>query len=144
MSEHLEQVAVIKWADIKHIRIFSVPNGGHRHRMVAIKLKMEGVRAGVPDLVIPYARNGYHALFIEMKFGKNRITPEQKNWISWLNGQKYLAVVCYGADAAIKAIEVFFSDTSVTSEETKEKLEKLIEKIRNLVSILPLGDYTNE
>ena len=55
MSEHDEQVLIFKWARLSEGRwpelalLFAIPNGGHRHKAVAAKLKAEGVRAGVPD-----------------------------------------------------------------------------------------------
>jgi len=72
--EHDEQVTVIEWAD-NHTRqfkelawLFAIPNGGHRSKAQAGKLKAEGVRAGVADLCLPIARRGYNALYIEMKY----------------------------------------------------------------------------
>jgi hypothetical protein len=44
--------------------IFHVPNGGHRVKAVAAKLKAQGVKAGMPDLVLPMARGGFFGLYI--------------------------------------------------------------------------------
>ena len=60
--EHESQVAVINWCRMARKdypeaqRIFAIPNGGARHVAVAIKLKAEGVRQGVPDLCLPVPR----------------------------------------------------------------------------------------
>jgi hypothetical protein len=107
MSEHSEQVAVIQWKNMLQNRyielglLFAVPNGGLRNRMVAIKLKAEGVQPGVPDLILPVARKGYHGLVIEMKFGDNKLTLEQRWWMEALATQGYLTVTCHSADEAI-------------------------------------------
>ena len=58
--EGLEQAALIKEISLRYPAaaklIYHVPNGGHRHKLVASKLKEQGVKAGVPDLVLPMAR----------------------------------------------------------------------------------------
>ena len=64
MSEHLEQCAVFDFARYAGIRLFAIPNGGHRHKAVAVKLRAEGVCAGVPDLMVPEAHGGFNGLFI--------------------------------------------------------------------------------
>lgn len=113
MSEHTEQAALFSWADLQMGRwpelrmMYAVPNGGHRHKATAAKLKAEGVRAGVPDICLPVARHGYHGLYIEMKYGRNTPTEEQTAWLDALSEQGYLAVVCWGYDEAKRAIEEY-------------------------------------
>ena len=107
--EHNEQVALFEWAaydkrpELK--MLFAVPNGGHRHKAVAGKLKAEGVKAGVEDVFLDVARGGYHGLRIEMKAGKNKPTPEQKDWMARHNAEGYLAIVCYSWAEAREVIE---------------------------------------
>ncbi len=107
--EHDDQVALFQWAaydkrpEIQ--MLFAVPNGGHRHKAVAGKLKAEGVKAGVEDVFLDVARGGYHGLRIEMKAGKNKATPEQRDWMARHNAEGYLAIVCYGWAEARDAIE---------------------------------------
>lgn len=108
MSEHLEQAALIVWTQLKghpYNLIFAIPNGGHRHPRTATFLKAEGVKPGVPDLMLPVACGGYHGLFIEMKFGRNPPTKEQKEKLAALQEQGYAAHVCYGWEAAREVIE---------------------------------------
>ena len=45
--------------------LFHIPNGGKRNKLEAIRLKREGVRAGVPDLFLPVARGKYHGMFAD-------------------------------------------------------------------------------
>ncbi len=105
VSEHSEQCAVIEYCKIRRYPVFAIPNGGSRNKAEAAKLKAEGVSAGVPDLFIPIPKQGCHGLFIEMKVGKNRTSPEQDEWLALLRKNCYKAAVCYGADAAIKTID---------------------------------------
>jgi hypothetical protein len=107
MSEHSEQAALFEWAawkvnqGVEPLRwMYAIPNGGHRHKATAAKLKAEGVRAGVPDICLPFPAHGYHGLYIEMKVGKNKPTPSQIDYMTWLTGCGYLALVAWGFDEA--------------------------------------------
>jgi len=110
MSEHLEQAALFQWAEIYKNRapalemLFAVPNGGKRHVKTAITLKAEGVKAGVPDVWLPVPSRIYHGMVIEMKFGKNTVTEEQKAWLLNLENHGWFTAVCYSWEAA--AIEI--------------------------------------
>lgn len=84
--ERMEQVALFEWLDEHAIGLpelalaFAVPNGGKRSIGAAGKLKMEGVKPGVPDIVLPVPRGGYGALYVEMKTAGGSITPSQADW----------------------------------------------------------------
>jgi hypothetical protein len=99
--EHQSQKALMTWAKravvtMPELRwLFAIPNGGDRHPITAAKLKAEGVKKGVLDLMLPVARCGYHGLFIEMKAGRNKPTAEQLEFMAFLTEQGYLAVICW-------------------------------------------------
>lgn len=108
-SEHDEQCALVRWFDLQYPalrgRLFAIPNGGHRNKATAGKLKAEGVRAGVPDLCLPVARHGFHSLYIELKAKGGRLQPSQDDWLSFLGSQGNMAVLCIGFEAAKETIE---------------------------------------
>lgn len=121
MSEHSEQSAVIDWArKLENLypelgMLFAVPNGaklpyvkdpksGRRYSPEAFKLRAEGLRKGVPDLCLPVARQGFCGMFVEMKVGDNKPSPEQVAYLDALAGHNYYAAVCWGADDAISSI----------------------------------------
>jgi len=111
--EHLEQKALFQWATVKGgklLLLYAIPNGGHRHKAVAAKLKAEGVRAGVPDMCLPVARKGYHALYIELKAGKNKPTQSQKVWLEALEREGNKAVCCTGWLEAKAIIEDYLRE----------------------------------
>jgi hypothetical protein len=83
----------------------AIPNGGFRTKVTAAKLKAEGVKAGVLDTHLPVARGGYHGLWIEMKYGRNKPTEEQKWWIEELRSQGHFVTVCYGWEPAAETLE---------------------------------------
>lgn len=113
VSEHTHQVNLIKWFDLKHKefagRLFAIPNGGQRNIIVATKLKAEGVRSGVPDLMLPVQRGKFGGMFVEMKKIKGNITGSQSEWLGFLNSQGYYATVCYGFDDAAGEINKYLS-----------------------------------
>lgn len=103
-SEAQEQSIVVQYCDIKKFPIFAIPNGGSRHPIEAANLKKQGVKAGVPDLMLPIAKHGYHGLFIEMKVGYNKPTDNQRKWAEKLSKNGYLVKTCWSADEAINLI----------------------------------------
>ena len=103
-TESQEQEVVIKYCDYKRIPIFHIPNGGSRNRIEAANLKRQGVKAGVPDLMLPVAKQGYNGLFIEMKVGYNKPTDNQLKWARILSKNGYLVKTCWGAEEAINLI----------------------------------------
>ena len=111
VHESVEQTCLFRWAGYMMGKypelklMYHVPNGGSRNKIEAANLKMQGVKAGVPDVVLPVARGKYHALYIEMKAGKNKPSEKQKEWIADLTQENNLAVVCYGWEAASRVIE---------------------------------------
>ena len=106
-SEDAEQEAVVEYCDLLHIPIVHIPNEGKRSLSYAARMKKMGLRRGFPDLLVPLARGGYHGLFIEMKYGKNKTTKEQKEWLERLSAEGYACAVCYNAAEAIKTIESY-------------------------------------
>jgi len=116
MSEHSEQVALFQWAEItKHqypelALLHAIPNGGNTNAARGRWLKAEGLKAGVPDIMLPVARCGWHGLYIELKFDKNKPTKKQKQWLDALTEQGYLATACWGMDEAQALIESYLED----------------------------------
>jgi len=118
-KEFAEQKKVIKWwhwaartYGCEPWELFHVPNGGFRNPKEAAGLYAQGVRAGYPDLALDVPRGQYHGLRIELKTVSNgKVSEAQKKWIAQLSKRGYLAVICRGANEAIKAIEGYFTKT---------------------------------
>ena len=118
-SEAEEQMAVIKWAELMSNKhpclkwLYHCPNGGSRNVVEAANLKRMGVKAGVPDLCLPFPFQRHHGLYIEMKTDKGRPTAAQREYLSWLNQAGYKAVVCHGAEEAIEVIWGYLDERGV-------------------------------
>lgn len=116
-TEHDEQCALFAWADMAQgehpelAMLFAIPNGGARHPAVAAQLKAEGVKAGVPDIMLAVARGRWHGLFVELKRAdrSNHATSAQRAWIEMLRRYGYSAVVVYGAAQAQQAIIAYLT-----------------------------------
>jgi len=68
--EHQVQKAICQYLDMRGLMYFAIPNGGQRNKIVASKLKAEGVKAGIPDICIIYDSQTY---FLEVK---KPVTPK--------------------------------------------------------------------
>lgn len=138
ITEADHQKAVIRWAeDMLKFQpkkywmlafLFAVPNEGQHKPQYRKHQKAMGLKAGVPDLCLPYPTfKTYitswnveekhlvaHGLFIEMKSKdtKGRLTENQKNWIAHLKFVGYKVEVCWSAQEAIKALEDYINEGS--------------------------------
>jgi hypothetical protein len=124
-SEYNEQVALFQYLRMstgvhpEYEFVFAVPNGaklsyrrsksGNRYSPEAIKLLKSGLTPGVSDIVIPCMRGGYGAMFLELKYGKNTVSPEQQAFIEAMIRFGYFAIVAWGADEAIRIIETYMN-----------------------------------
>lgn len=118
-SEHMEQVAVMRWADLMTGRypelalLYAIPNGARTSIGTARKLKAEGLKSGVPDLCLPVWRaidhtSVWHGLYVELKRQRGgTVSPEQRAWHEALRGQGYRVEICKGAVAAIATITAY-------------------------------------
>lgn len=108
MSEHHEQAAFFAWAALQKFDgielMHAVPNGGQRSKAVAGKLKAEGVKTGVPDVLWPVARGGFIGLAIEFKHGDGNPTKEQRERITRLQKEGWCVAVCWDWQAAARMV----------------------------------------
>lgn len=114
MSESANQCALLKWWDMAHKQynlpaqmLMAIPNGGQRNAITGAILKREGVRAGVFDLFLAAPRNGFSGLWLEMKWGKNKITKEQQAFKAMIEAEQGKCVVCYDWETAKEQIEAY-------------------------------------
>jgi hypothetical protein len=102
VSEHLEQARTVMWfrQTYPDTLIFAIPNGGLRSKSQALKLKVEGVVPGIPDLFIPSWR-----VWVEMKKAKGGVlSKEQQLMIKYLQSVNYCVIVGHGAEDAINQL----------------------------------------
>ncbi len=101
-TEHAEAVTLMRVVRLHEAKypalrlLFAVPNGGDRNKIVAAKMKAEGIKAGVPDYILPVSAPGFLGLAIELKTRTGYASKEQKQWIEDLRAQGWRAEVCRG------------------------------------------------
>ena len=82
-------------------------NGGKRDKRTGAGLKAQGVKPGVPDILIFCPCNDYVGVAIELKREKPRgkVSPHQQIWIEELRERGWRAEVCYGLDQALSLLK---------------------------------------
>lgn len=110
-TEAQEQRDLFYWAMMNRFKypeldlMYHCPNGGSRNTLEAHNLRMQGVKAGVPDIFLPVARGECHGLFIELKRVRNgKLSDAQRKWLGDLAKQGYKAVMCRGWGEASRTI----------------------------------------
>lgn len=102
LSESSLQQALITWAktQVKFypelLWMHAIPNGSKRDSREAMRLKSEGVKAGILDLHLPVARGGYHGAMLELKRPSGpclKPSVEQQDYIRFLTEQGYATIV---------------------------------------------------
>lgn len=143
-SEHGHQTALFMWASVaKQIEprldlLFAIPNGGKRDSITASRLKAEGVKAGVPDIMLPVKSMlvethirvfRYNGLFIELKRPKSirgaagKEGDKQSPWIERLREEGYHAAVCVGW---LEAKQVIFMYLGYISRDEQNKIDAYV------------------
>ncbi len=109
-TEHAHQTALFMWLSTLGVQypetkwIYAIPNGGKRDAITANTLKSEGVKSGVSDICLPFARQGYHGFYLEMKKPGGKESATQKEFGKFLMEQQYLYTMCDSWEKARDAI----------------------------------------
>ena len=104
--EHQVQKAIAQYLDMKRLCWFAIPNGGQRNKIVAAKLKAEGVKSGVPDICIVFDGMAH---FLEVKkprthnSGKGTLSKPQKVMIERLRESGAEVAIVYSVADVIEA-----------------------------------------
>ena len=128
-SEAAHQMAVFAWAALNAERypelkwLHHIPNGGSRgdteksRKIEGGKMKAQGVKKGVLDLMLPVRRGNYCGLYIEMKKPDQRTaknggaSDEQIEFANFVIGQGYKALLCYTWQEAAKELEIYLKSS---------------------------------
>lgn len=125
-SEHGHQRAffseLAKWSRAVYDMTFAVPNGGSRgdsaksRAIRGLAMKAEGVKPGVPDVMVAWPYGGYAGLFLELKRPEDRekdrkagtLGKSQEPWHDRLRGRGYAVAVAYSWDEAFAYVRKYF------------------------------------
>lgn len=118
-SEHVEQREFVQWVrQWTPYLVLAIPNGGKRGKAEAMRLKAEGVTAGVPDLQIPFFN-----LWIEMKASGGSLSPVQREMHERLRDQGQTVVTCFSTDEAINVVAARMEDLGIFP--TRQPIKKV-------------------
>jgi len=115
-SEEKEQMKLAAYLDGHKFLWCHVPNGGHRRKIVAASLKRQGVKSGVPDVLIFAPIQA--AIELKRKSGGN-VSANQRKWLDALGNAGWDTYVARGADKAIEWL-VEKVEKATNEEEGKE------------------------
>lgn len=116
------QMATAQYLDVLGVLWTHVANERRVKPQAGKRLKLKGVKSGVPDCMIFEARNGFNGLAIELKieqdngFKKNgepkkktktKLTGNQKRWLCDLSARGWSCCVCYNLDEVIKKVQYY-------------------------------------
>lgn len=76
------------------------------------RVKLLGVKPGVWDLHLPMDNGEYRGLFIEMKYGVNKLSPDQIEFQDFVNkwGPKTKMIVCKSWESALREILFYINN----------------------------------
>lgn len=113
--EHAEQTALVLRVRTQYPTLaaymWAVPNGGARHAKTGADLRLEGVRAGYPDLLFDLPRGPFHGLRLELKrtgATPSSVRPAQRETGEALLSVGYLAIVAFGQEHALEQIRRYW------------------------------------
>jgi hypothetical protein len=113
LSEHDHQVLLFQWMALQGNRMpelceaFAVPNGARTSMRTAKKLKAEGLKKGIEDIILLVPRAAYHGLLIELKKADgvaSDVSPDQRAWHSVHRARGYCVDVCFGWEQARESL----------------------------------------
>lgn len=140
--ESQTQAFLIRWANAQQLPaapdlepgatygsyLFAIPNGGWRARVEAKRLKGQGVKAGVWDLLFPVARLGAHGLWLETKANTNDLTNGQQEWGPRMERAGYETLVFYDWPDAMDALKAYIANDRTAFEAVKARACKPLSK----------------
>lgn len=94
------RIPMLKW-------VFAVPNGGHRNKATAGRLRAEGVKSGVSDIFIPIPANGYNGCWMELKIKPNRVSEAQQEFLNAMEAHGYRTTVAWSCDELLDMTESY-------------------------------------
>lgn len=113
-KEREEQIRLAAWLDLRGVLFCHVPNESRAHVRHRVNLARQGVKPGVPDVLIfsrpPLYPPGHRPAGVAIELKRQRgpsgglpgaVSDAQMAWQGSLEREGWLVRICYGADEAI-------------------------------------------
>ena len=146
MTESQDQARIVRWCEQHEQQfpvlklLFHVPNGMPASRRTAARFVGQGLKRGVPDLVLPCPTMSSHGLYLELKnkASHHGTSFEQDEFIAALQDLGYRVHVCWSPEEAVKiVIEQVVEHMSNKSRKSKQSIKV---EARRLIQGLAGGD----
>ena len=115
-KEDITQINLINWLRFNYPEIekntFHIPLQRKCSIQQGILLKKMGVKPGMADLFIAIPKNGKSGLWIELKSEKGKLSLEQKEFLSRMTINGYVAIAAWGFEAAKEFILKYLEDVN--------------------------------
>lgn len=132
------QTTCVRWFRLQYPEyarlLFAVPNGGSRNAIEAHNLKLQGVTAGVSDLILLVPSHPCPFLCIEMKVGRNKQTAAQKAFQQQVETVGGIYVVCYSFEQFAGAVSAYLTPSPEKSSFagiTEAQIQAFLKKQEN-------------
>lgn len=117
--EQIEHINVVNWFNYQFPELADDLHHFANERRCSIQqgriLKRMGVKKGVPDFFLAIPIDGYSGLWLELKVGKNKVTPEQEAFLNRKMARGYMCAACWGFEAAKELISNYLHNYSKIS-----------------------------
>lgn len=122
------QVSVTQFLSLKNIFFHHSPNEGKRSRFEQFLMKIMGVQSGFPDLEIFPTKPDNPPVYMELKYGTNVPTDQQRRWLGRLAFLGYRCYLVYTFDSANCIINELLDKWSQGSPLVPMRFVKLMSK----------------
>lgn len=102
-----EQILVVCGRCFPEVKAIHIPNEGKRSDFEQLKFKVLGGAGGVSDLFLNFpshVMSMHKGLWIEVKYGKNKLTPEQLAFLTQMYYFGYAVAVVYDKEEDFKLL----------------------------------------
>lgn len=99
------QVQTARYLDLLGVLWFHPANERKTSIQAGKRLKLKGVKSGVPDVLIFEPKNDFNGLAIELKIKPNKVSLNQKKWLKSLEKNKWSTHIAYSLDEVINIVE---------------------------------------
>ena len=154
VSELADQAMVANLLTQSDVVFAAVPNGHVRTKRQLITAAKEGVKAGMPDMLIftppPALYGRVYAVGVALEMKKtgaksNAVRKNQRAWLRKLAANGWIPVVGYGAADAIAHLQVLgyaFKDFALNDRAVSDTTVRRLAKFKQLVEAgAPTSDY---
>jgi VRR-NUC domain len=124
--EQIDHINIVNWFHYNYPELADDFHHFANERVCSIQqgllLKRMGVKKGVPDFFLALPLERYSGLWLELKVGKNKLSPEQEEFLNRKTQRGYLCAACWGFEAAKELIITYLLNYNKNSTNTVSKI----------------------